>query len=379
MNAPRVDLGDAYLAQVAHELRGSLNAILGWAEFLRTNAGEDSARRRAAETIIRHARQQTQMVGELIDTWRLASGTLALTFVPLGMSSLVSAAIDAVRPQADVKSATIELRDHTSPRLRIRGDPKRLGQTVLGLLVNAVHFAPEGSTIAVCLVGDTEKMRLTVHDEGPGVPLSSLPFLFERDPPVDRTSSRAAFRLGLAFAHAMVVRHGGLLSATNGDGGGLTFHLDLPVGSPDVEGATRDPLTTTNPVATGPNSLRGLRVLLVDDEPDAREALIGILQHHGAVVQEASSAADAIEALQHDSFDVLLADIGMPGADGYDLIRYIRALKSHAAARVPAAAVTAFTSDADRQRALEAGFQVHLAKPVDPAALVETVVLLSRH
>jgi CheY-like chemotaxis protein len=375
----RVDIGEEYLAQVAHELRGSLNAILGWAEFLRTSAGEDPARKRAAETIIRHARQQTSMVGELIDTWRLAAGTLVLTFSPLDPASLVAAAIEVVRPIADAKTTKIELVDRMPHGLRVRADPKRLGQTVLTLLSNAVHFAPADTKILVTIEGDAESVRLRVHDEGAGVSTAAMPFLFNRNQQIDRGSARATFRLGLAFAHDVVERHGGSLHATNEPQGGLTYHLELPVGIARLESFSSEPRPAPRIIATGAHPLGGLRVLLVDDEPDAREALIGILQNHGAHVEAAGSAADAITALQRHSFDVLLADIGMPGADGYDLIRYIRALESGSASHVPAAAVTAFASDADRRKALEAGFQVHLAKPVDPAALVETVVMLGRH
>jgi CheY-like chemotaxis protein len=378
MKPPRVEIGEEYLSQVAHELRGSLNAILGWAEFLRNEAGDDPARKRAAETIIRHARQQTSMVGELIDTWRMAGGTLALTFAPLDPSSLVAAAIDAVRPMAGAKSAKIVLRDESPAGLRVRADPKRLGQSILTLLNNAVHFAPAESTVTVALEAEGA-IHLSIHDDGVSVSPGAMPMLFSRNQSVDRSSPRATFRLGLAFAHDVVARHGGLLYAENDPNGGFTFRLELPLGVVRTGELVEHPSVPSASFDGVLNPLGGLRVLLVDDEPDAREALIAILQHHGAVVQAAGSAADAIAAMQHESFDVLLADIGMPGADGYDLIRYIRALESGTATHVPAAAVTAFASDADRKRALEAGFQVHLAKPVDPAALVETVVMLSRH
>jgi CheY-like chemotaxis protein len=261
----------------------------------------------------------------------------------------------------------------------VRADPKRLGQTVLTLLSNAVHFAPADTKILVTIVGDADSVRLSIHDEGASVTADAMPFLFARNQPIDRGSARATFRLGLAFAHDVVERHGGSLYANNEPTGGLTYHLELPVGVARFDGYISEPRPVPRIIATGAHPLGGLRVLLVDDEPDAREALTGILQNHGAQVEAAGSAADAISALQREPFDVLLADIGMPGADGYDLIRYIRALESGSATHVPAAAVTAFASDADRRKALEAGFQVHLAKPVDPAALVETVVMLGRH
>lgn len=377
----RSDVGEEYLSQVAHELRGSLNAILGWAEFLRAGPCDDAARVRAAETIIRHARQQSGMLGELFDTWRLASGTLKLNVSSLDLRHIVSAGVDVVQPMARARAVSIQCRDETigAAAVRARGDGKRLVQVLSALLANAVHFSPERATVHVVLGTGPETASITVRDEGPGVAPALLPYLFERNRPPDRTSPRGTFRLGLSFAREVVTRHRGSIEAESaGPSPGLTFRLVLPIEATEDEAPGRAIVAEPSSVELATSRLGGLRVLLVDDEPDAREALTAILQMHGAVVRSADSAADAIGALQHDAFDVLLADIGMPGADGYDLIRYVRALEHGSAGRMPAAAVTAFASDADRRRALDAGFQVHLSKPVDPAALVATVAVLGR-
>jgi CheY-like chemotaxis protein len=222
-----------------------------------------------------------------------------------------------------------------------------------------------------------------IHDRGPAVPLAALPYLFDRQRPPEpiRASPRSTFRLGLSFVRDVITHHGGSIEGeTAGTGEGMTFRVVMPlhagssVGPPSGEARMN-----TSWVAGGPSrAVSGLRVLLVDDEPDAREALMGILEHYGAAVRIAGSADEAIAVLQREPFDVLLADIGMPGADGYDLIRNVRALDGEIAAHVPAVAVTAFASDADRRRALEAGYQVHLPKPVDPAALIATVAALGR-
>jgi CheY-like chemotaxis protein len=380
MRGRRPDVGEEYLSQVAHELRGSLNAILGWAEFLRRTDCEDAARVRAAETIIRHARQQSGMVAELLDIWRLATGTLIFTVSPFDVRALVEEAIAAVQPMAQSRGLRVESHADPSQDRRARGDVKRLSQALVALLSNAVHFAPEGTAVQVSFTTDGANAHLTIRGEGPGVPPAALPYLFERTRPSDRGSARASFRLGLSFARDVITRHGGSIEAESaGDVSGLTFRLVLPL---DAQRADTTPPSTALmeavPVDGSVAELDGLRVLLVDDEPDAREALTGILELHGAVVRMAGSAADAISALQTDAFDVLLADIGMPGVDGYDLIRYVRGLESGSTHQVPAAAVTAFASDADRRRALDAGFQVHISKPVDPAALVATVAVLGR-
>jgi CheY-like chemotaxis protein len=377
----RTEISEEFLSQVVHEFRGSLNAILGWAEFVRSGRCEDHARVRAAETIIRHAREQTWMIGELVDTWRLAAGTLAFVVNTSELGQIVHSAIESVQPLARAKSVTIERRGDEAASARVRGDTRRIAQAVTTLLSSAVHFAPDNSTVTIGVETGVGAARISIHDDGPPVPAGALPYLFDRTQPTEagRMSPRATFRLGLGLARDVITRHGGSIEAESaGPDGGTTFRVTIPTGahpgslaaSAEFPDGARDPLA--------PARLGGLRILLVDDEPDAREALTGILRFHGADVEAAGSAAEALDALHRVRFDVLLADIGMPGADGYDLIRCVRSLDLESSAQVPAVAVTAFASDVDRRRALDAGYQVHLSKPVDPAALIATVAVLGR-
>jgi CheY-like chemotaxis protein len=382
---------DQYLSQVAHEMRGSLNTILGWAEYLRGTVVDDQARLRAAETIIRHARQQSWMVTELVDTCRLASGTLVLAEAPLVFVDLVLTAIDAVRPLARAKSVSfhqVESAANALAAARVRGDSRRLTQAFTALLSNAVHFSPDAGTVHIDIGVSDDQATVVIRDQGLVPGQEALLHLFERERPSSpgAGSPRRDFRTGLSLARDIVTRHGGEITATTNGEPGLTFRVVLPlIGENDVNaamgqwgnGAALNGPIRIGPMRTGAFPIQGVRVLLVDDEPDARDALVGILTHYGAVVRAAGSAADAVTALNKEPLDVLLADIGMPGEDGYDLIRSVRGLASGAAG-IPAVAVTAFTSDADRRRALEAGFQVHLSKPVDPSMLVATVAALGR-
>jgi len=378
MRETRADVGEEYLSQVAHELRGSLNAILGWAEFLRRSECDDSARVRAAETIIRHARQQSSMVTELMDIWRLSSGALKFNIGRVDVKRLIAEAIGIVQPLSPGRLIRFTSQADRDRSETIRGDARRLSQALVTLLLNAAHFAPDDTVVRVTYQPDGDSAQITVRDEGIAVPPSALPYLFERNRPPDRSCARGNFRLGLSFVRDVITHHGGSIEAESaGSSNGMAFRITLPTEVSSDDALPARPAVVDAAPHHALTELTGLRVLLVDDEPDAREALTGILQLHGAIVQTAGSAADAIAALQHDPFDVLLADIGMPGADGYDLIRYVRALET-GSRHMPAAAVTAFASDADRHRALDAGFQVHLSKPVDPAALVATVAVLGR-
>jgi CheY-like chemotaxis protein len=375
--APRQAIGEEYLAQAVHELRGSLNAILGWAEFLRSQACDSAARARAAEAIVRHARQQSAMIGELVDTWRLTAGTLTFSVESVDLSRVIETAIETARPAARLRSVRIDATPE--PGLRVRADGRRLAQALTTVVSNSVHFAPEGSVLTVQVDASPGMARLRIHDEGPSPSEGALAGLFDRNRPLEalRASPRSAFRLGLAFVRDVVVHLGGSIDAESA-GGGFTYRILLPT-EPDAHPRTTDRVSTSEaPSRVRPPRITGLRVLLVDDEADAREALMGILEHYGATVRSASSASEALVALKGDRFDVLLADIGMPGADGYDLIQEVRRLDSAPVAHIPAMAVTAFASDADRRHVLDAGFQMHLAKPVDPVALVAAVATLGR-
>ena len=259
------------------------------------------------------------MLGELLDTWRLATGTLKFTAAPYNLGHAVQSAIDAVLPLARPKSVRIEVHRQALGG-RTVGDAKRIAQAFTTLLAHAVHFAPDDSTVDVDITTGPGAARVAVHDDGAPAPAAALPYLFDRTRPTDaaRNSPRGSFRLGLSFVRDVITYHGGWIEAESaGSGHGMTFRVAVPVRSGVPEAVSPVPVSDVE----HPRNLGELRVLLVDDEPDAREALMGILQHYGATVRVAGSAADAITALQHEPVDVLLADIGMPGADGYDLIR----------------------------------------------------------
>jgi CheY-like chemotaxis protein len=353
------------LSFVAHELRASINTILGWAELFRVREFDEASRVRAAETIIRHAKHQAWLVNEIVETWRLKAGTLALSPAAVNLRSVMEGAVEAVRPMASARGIAIEVQGpHTAPA--VRADAQRLKLVLVSMLLNTMHVVASGGRLALRLVPRDADLDVELRDLGlagdPDTP-STVPEV----PGADMAKAARRLDLGLGLVRGLVDLHGGSVRMEAGHG--LTvplFTLTLPIdGAPAPRRAA----------PAMPLRLAGLHVLIVDDEPDARRALAGILSHHGAVVVEAASAAEALAAIGNEPVDVLLADISMPGEDGYDLIRRVRRLSSSAAA-LPAAAVTARTGDTDRQRALQAGFQVHLPKPIDPQMLVSTVATL---
>jgi CheY-like chemotaxis protein/two-component sensor histidine kinase len=368
-------IGDDYINRVAHELRASLNTIFGWAELLRTRSFDEAGRIRAAETILRHSHQQLWLINELMDTWRLMSGTLRLSVGPVDLSDLVRSAAQAIEPVAAAKHINIHL-DLAPLSGQVQGDATRLKQAVVALLANAVHFMTAPGTIEVRLVPSPAGAELTCHDEGLGIPEEARAHLFDRQRPTElaQASRRGDIGLGLSLVRDVIDLHGGSIIVESEGQHGVTFRLSLPLES--APSAVRLDPTWIPHRGPGEHPMRsrlvGLTVLLVDDEADAREVVAGILKHYGASVVPTSSVADALARLKQERIDVLLTDIAMPGQDGYDLIRRVRKLG------VPVAALTAFASEEDRRRALEAGFQVYLSKPVDPHVLIETIEALGR-
>jgi len=372
-------ISDEYFNHVAHELRASLNTILGWAELLRTRSFDDTGRVRAADTILRHARQQLWLINDLMDTWRLLSGSLRLNIAPVDLRGLVESAAQAIEPMAAARNIRITL-DLASLAGHVQGDAARLKQAIVALLSNAVHFVVGPGVVDVHLTSSTDGATVTVHDNGVGITSDALPHLFDRRRPQEAAlaSRRGDLGVGLSLVRDIVELHGGSIQVESDPSHGVTFTLLLPLEQvpPAVaigpsKGAHRG--TTDH---RGHSRLLGLTVLLVDDEEDSREVVAGILTHYGAVVLPAASVADALVALRQERIDVLLTDIAMPGEDGYDLIRRLR--KLDAGTGLPAAALTAFASEDDRKRALEAGFQVHLSKPIDPQVLIDTVETLGK-
>ena len=373
-----ISTADEYLDHLAHDLRSSLNTILGWAELLRTRSFDDAGRVRAAETILRHARQQVWLVNDLLDAGRLLSGRLRLNLGTVDLRDVVESAVQAIEPIAAARQVTLS-RDLTPIHGHVQGDAQRLKQAIVAVLANAMHFMTSAGTVALRLAPSPDGAELTVHVSGVSVRADEPPHLTNRRPPTEvrRASRRGDLDVRLGLVRDLIDLHGGSIQVTSEESG-LTFRLWLPLGDRLRVTPQRAARVLRDGPAdhSKPSPLQGLTVLVVDDEADAREVVAGILAHYGADVVPAASVAEALAVLERNQVDVLLTDIAMPGQDGYDLIRRMR--HADRIINVPTAALTAFASEQDRLHALEAGFQVHLSKPIDPRVLVETVETLGR-
>jgi signal transduction histidine kinase/CheY-like chemotaxis protein len=374
---------DEFLATLSHELRTPLNAMLGWSQLLRMGNLPDDEFAQGLETIERNARVQAQLVEDLLDLSRIISGKLRLEVGPVDLPATIEAALDSVRPAAEAKGIRLVpvMDTHAGA---IRGDANRLQQVVWNLLSNAIKFTPRDGEVQVVLTRVEDHAEVSVTDTGEGIPTEFLPHVFDRLRQADASITRkhGGLGLGLSIVRQLVELHGRTVSAQSpGVGRGATFAVRLPVagrGREESVAAARseEPVEAPARRATMP-SLAGVHVLVVDDEPDARELIEHILRQCGADVSLASSAEEAIASLQERRPDVLLSDIGMPGEDGYSLIRRVRSLPDESLAQTPAAALTAFARVEDRDRALREGFQLHVSKPVEPAALAGAVANLA--
>jgi len=366
-------LKDEFLATLSHELRTPLNAILGWSEMLRTNNIHESRRQHAAEAIFNNATRQARLIDELLDMARIMAGKLRLEVDEVDPRELVAGALEIVQPDADAKRLRLDASVDPAAGI-VRGDPVRLQQVVWNLLANAVKFTPGGGRVRLAVSGQGGMVRLTVADSGAGIPREFLPLVFEPFRQADPTPTRlhGGLGLGLAIAKQLVEAHGGTIAVdSDGEGQGATFTVLLPadVKSPRIAAAAAAPLTSQR------SALDGAAVLVVDDDDESRAVVAAHLECHGATVLMAASAAQALDVLGRERVDVLLADVAMPGEDGYSLLRKVRAL-DHTRCDVPAAALTAFARDEDRRDALAAGFQMHLTKPIDAVSLVSAVAEL---
>jgi PAS domain S-box-containing protein len=369
---------DEFLATASHELRTPLNAILGWTLLLRGGTLEASGTQRAVEVIERNARAQVQLIEDILDGSRIITGKLVLEIRPLDMTLLVAAAMDAVRPAAQAKG--IEVSVITDPEAaRILGDPERLQQVVWNLANNAIKFTPKGGRVEVRLERVGTSIRLVVEDSGQGIAAEFLPHVFERFRQAEGGTTRryGGLGLGLALVRHLIDAHGGTVRAeSDGEGRGARFTVTLPVQAVYASTAADRVRPLVREAARPPARLDGVRALVVDDEVDARDLVATVLTGHGARVTTASSVAEALALWAESAPTVLVSDIGMPGTDGYELVRRLRAMSDPAIAGVPAIALTAYAREEDRRRALDAGFQSHVAKPVEPAELVRVVAEL---
>jgi CheY-like chemotaxis protein/nitrogen-specific signal transduction histidine kinase len=415
---------DEFLATLSHELRTPLNAILGWTQLLKMEGGSgnngeanDASAAAAAnmeeiahglEVIERNARSQTKLIEDLLDVSRITTGKLRLSIKPVELGVIVRAAVDAVRPVVESKQITLTPRIEASAAA-LSGDPDRLQQVFWNLLSNAAKFTPQSGRIDVTLAdAGPNAVTLSVRDSGAGIDPKFLPYVFDRFRQADSSSTRShgGLGIGLTIVRHIVELHGGSVAAhSEGENRGSTFMVTLPlsgaiaaaapVAQPAAAPATAAKRESTSAAAqpaaaasTPPSASRqsiepvnlgGVGVLLVDDEPDAREVISQILRRCGAVVRAAGSATEALGVFGTDAahIDVLVSDIAMPDHDGYYLIRELRSRAPEDGGTVPAVALTAYAREEDRQRALAAGFQSHLAKPVEPCDLAQAIASLA--
>jgi PAS domain S-box-containing protein len=366
---------DEFLATVSHELRTPLNAILGWTRMLRSGAVESKSMPRVLETIERNARAQTQLVEDILDVSRIIAGKMRVDIRFIDLHGVVRAALESVRPAAEARG--VELVAVMSPEsAEFCGDPDRLQQVIWNLLSNAIKFTPRGGKVEVKIDRENSQVRIVVTDTGSGIPREFLPHVFDRFRQADSSITRAqgGLGLGLAIVRHLIEVHGGTVEAqSEGENKGSTFTVRMPLRA--VAAGTGD--ERRSPAGDLEVRLDGVEVLVVDDEPDARELVSAVLTRCGARVRQAASLEDAIARLREQRFDVLLSDIGLPQQDGYALMRRVRELSPAEGGLVQAAALTAYAGEDDHRRALAAGFQAHVTKPIEPADLTLLVSSLS--
>ena len=377
---------DEFLATLSHELRTPLNAILGWSQILRSSPSDSSGMAEGLDVIERNARSQAQIIEDLLDMSRIISGKIRLDVQRLDIATIIQSALDTVRPSAAAKGVRLHvvLDPNTGT---VSGDPGRLQQTLWNLLSNAIKFTPKGGRVQVLLERVDSHVEISVSDTGQGIKPEFLPYVFDRFRQADASTTRqhGGLGIGLALVKQLIELHGGTVRARSlGEGAGSTFVLTLPLtilhAEPEDAATRRHP---SRPTEHGvPHDaciqIEGVRVLVIDDEPDARALVRRLLEDCSAKVQMAGSASEALQCVQTAGpFDVIVSDIGMPGEDGYSLIRRIRALPRDRGGQTPAIALTAYARSEDRMRSVVAGFQMHIPKPVEPAELITMVASLA--
>ncbi len=374
---------DEFLAMLSHELRTPLSAIVGWAHMLRTGGLDAATVARAIETIDRNAKVQNQLIEDILDVSRIVAGKFHLDLRAVDLVRVIESACDTVSPTAAAKG--VEVRPELAPEVRpccpAIGDPDRLQQVVWNLLSNAIKFTPKGGRVTVELRrrDASSEFEIVVGDTGAGIAPDFLPHIFERFRQAGTGTRRhGGLGLGLSIVRHIVESHGGNVSATSaGEGEGSAFTVRLPIMDAAEEAQRVPPILREEAGLDQAPRLDGVRVLVVEDEADARHLLAAVLQKRGARVYMAATGAEALEVLQRERPDVLLSDIALQDQDGYELIKSVRRLPPDRGGRIPAAALTGYGRLEDRMRALSAGFQLHAAKPVEPAELVAVVASLA--
>nr|MBA2527185.1 response regulator [Pyrinomonadaceae bacterium] len=370
---------DEFLATLSHELRTPLSAILGWSHLVRTGKLDEVQMTRAFETIERNARSQSQLIDDLLDVSRIITGKLQIELRPVNLSSVIGAASDALQPALETKQIQFE-RVIDSKACFVLGDANRLQQIFWNLFSNAVKFTPHGGQVRVEVEPAEPYARVSVSDSGIGIKPDFLPYIFDRFRQADGSTTRVhgGLGLGLAIVKHLVELHQGTVEVhSKGTSQGATFRVSLPLASAadvgDLDSATVLEAEGNGLPAGFSELLGGLRILVVDDESDSRELITAILTRCGSEVRCSESVAAAIQAFRDWKPDLLVSDIGMPKEDGYSLIQKLRKMRSKWAREMPAVALTAYATIEDRARALDAGFQVHVTKPIEPEALVRSI------
>jgi len=374
-------LKDEFLATLSHELRTPLGAVLGWTRVLRTTGAEGATRERGLEAIERNARAQSRLVEDLLEISRIVTGKLRIQVRPVDLAEIIDAAIEVVRPAAAAKQIALTTEIAVRPAMT-SGDPDRLQQVAWNLISNAVKFTTPGGAVRIRLTRNAG-YRIVVTDTGKGIDSRFLPHVFDAFRQADGTTTRehGGLGLGMAIARELVELHGGTIKArSDGDGHGSTFQVDLPSVVGDVPAGTEPPARSAGRATTAIDRdlLRDLRILVVDDEADARDLIEMALSQYGAIVTTVDSAAAALSEIDRRLPDVLLSDVGMPRQDGFELIRRVRSRPLERGGGIPAIAVTAYASARDRESVLTSGYEAHVAKPFEPEALAQTVAALCR-
>ncbi len=377
---------DEFLGLLSHELRTPLNAILGWSRMLGSRLDE-ATYTRAVDSIERNAKLQSRLIDDMLDVSRIISGKLRLDAQPVDLTMVINAAVDTLRPAAEAKNIRVYVVLDYSAGL-ILGDATRLQQVVWNILSNAIKFTPKDGSIQVALERINSHIEVTVSDSGIGIDEDFLPFVFDRFRQADSTSSKkyGGLGLGLSIVRQLVELHGGTVEANNReDVRGAVFIVKLPVMAVHPKSKQQANELEPNIQAVGgvlpfdcPPSIEGTKILVVDDEPDARILLRAILEQCGAEIKTAENAAQTLLLLEEYEPDILVSDIGMPEVDGYELIGKIRKKEKGSGKRLPAVALTAFARTEDRLRALSAGFNMHIPKPVEPAELIVVIANLTK-
>jgi signal transduction histidine kinase/DNA-binding response OmpR family regulator len=369
---------DEFLATLSHELRTPLTAILGWSHLLRMNKLREPQFAHALETIERNARSQSQLIDDLLDVSRIVTGKLQIEVSSVNLSSVIEAAIESVHPALAAKE--IELQTVVESGFRVLGDANRLQQIFWNLFTNAIKFTPKGGRVKVTTERKDSEILIKVSDTGMGISPEFLPYIFDRFRQADGSTTRAQGGLGLGLSivrHLVELHHGKVEVNSEGKSRGSTFTIRLPIAVMMTSKRNGDndsgQLKDEELLVKSSRILDGLKILVVDDDPDTRDLVTTILTRCGSEVRCSESAAEALRAFQEFSPDLLVSDIGMPEEDGYGLIRKLRKLKSKRARQIPALALTAYATDEDRSLALSAGFQMHLPKPIEPENLVSSI------